>query len=798
MERINTAKDVKDVEHRLVEGFKERLQQNREHRDWDTAHLRAVESGLNKTQFERLVKERGTVTDAEMDAGRILREEAGVLAAQKIKAHEAMKRSETSTPEEINRAYEERLEAVARFGSITAHTTAAAAETGRALSILRRFSQELSPEERFYQQAVKYGMSKGTDPRLMTELADAVLGKDHAKIAEIGRKVMKPGFMDKVSEFFINNILSAPPTPAANVLGNWGHENMLRTPERWIAGVIETGAAKRAGRVPERLPQEAFEALKANWRAGFGFTKGSVQTMTRDILKENPWDPELAGIKGEFRPPALGGKVGKLWRTPMRTLRALDKAARQSAYEAQVAAEVYRDAFNSARARGLTGEALKQYMEPHSASLLKDLSRWREIDVKRRINGEKSLTESEKKTYYSEKLNKIGRSAEHAARTSTFQDLPGSFTRAALRLRNTHPWLTLFVPFIATPSRILSQAMKRTPFGLARAARRLAKGETRGGQAADELAAGIWGTMLSAGLYGLAESGFITGSGPTDPKEKSLWRKAGKEPYAVNIGGTWVSMARLEPMATVLGLAADLSEATNEKKAGDIADKLMAAATNNIMSKTYLEGVSSLIEAVEDPERYGSTFAKKFVGSVAVPNIVAAAARATDPYVRETAPVESKIPGLGYVLPTIKSRIPGVSRTLPKMRYGTGEPIKREESPLSLMLSPIRYRREKGKEAELERLMLDIGYAPSKPPKSVVIPRSGGRRGTLTQRERDVFARYMRQATRQARRLAASASFKRADPIAQEKLLKKLYRDARDRANDIVMGGVIRRARAGR
>jgi hypothetical protein len=218
---------------------------------------------------------------------------------------------------------------------------------------------------------VKYGMSKGTDPRLMTELADAVLGKDHAKIAEIGRKVMKPGFMDKVSEFFINNILSAPPTPAANVLGNWGHENMLRTPERWIAGVIETGAAKRAGRVPERLPQEAFEALKANWRAGFGFTKGSVQTMTRDILKENPWDPELAGIKGEFRPPALGGKVGKLWRTPMRTLRALDKAARQSAYEAQVAAEVYRDAFNSARARGLTGEALKQYMEPHSASLLK-------------------------------------------------------------------------------------------------------------------------------------------------------------------------------------------------------------------------------------------------------------------------------------------------------------------------------------------------------------------------------------------------------------------------------------------
>ncbi len=672
VERLTTDKAMREEQHRLAEALKERLNQNREYRSWTEARKTAVEAGLDETAFKRLVKERGVVTDAEIEAGRILREQSAIDYVQRRKALDALRQSESARPEEIARLEEQMLESASRWGSLTAHTTAAKAEIGRSLSILRRFSESLSPEERLYQQAFKYGMKKGVDPALMDQLADAVLAKDHAKIAELGRRVMQPSLIDKINEFFINNILSAPPTPAANVLGNWGHEMMLRTPERWLAGVIEVGAAKRAGRAPQRLPQEAFEALRANWQAGFGFTKNSTKTMLKDIFKENPWDPELAGIKGEFRPPALGGPLGKVWRTPMRALRALDKAARSSAYEAQVAAEVYRDGFNAGRTRGLTGEGLRQYMETHSASLIKDLSRWREVDVARRLNGEKALTETDKKLYYNERLNRIGRNAERAARTSTFQDLPGTFTRAALRLRNTHPWLTLFVPFIATPSRILSQAMARTPFGLARAVKRAAKGETKGGVAADELAAGVWGTMLSAGLYGLAESGIITGSGPTDPKERSLWKKAGKEPYSVKIGDTWVSMARLEPMATVLGLAADLSEVKNAKKAGDAVDKLVAAATNNIMSKTYLEGVSSLIEAVEDPERYGSMFAKKFVGSVTVPNIVAAAARATDPFVRETSPVESKIPGLGYVLPIVKSRIPGVSRTLPKMRYGTG------------------------------------------------------------------------------------------------------------------------------
>ncbi|GAG36348.1 unnamed protein product, partial [marine sediment metagenome] len=249
--------------------------------------------------------------------------------------------------------------------------------------------------------------------------------------------------------------------PAANVLGNWGHENLLRSPERYISGVIEKGAAAREGRVPERLPGEAFQAMKANWQTGFGFSKNFTK-IARDTFIENPWDPELSGLKGEFRPPSLGGKFGKVWRTPMRALKSLDKAARSAAYEAEVFARVYREGYNTGRAKGLTGDALKAHIEGSSGKLLKDLSRWREVDLNRQLNGQNALNAAEKAIYVEPKLHEIGKAAELSARTSTFQDLPGSFTRAALRLRSTHPWLTLFVPFISTPSRIISQALART------------------------------------------------------------------------------------------------------------------------------------------------------------------------------------------------------------------------------------------------------------------------------------------------------------------------------------------------
>jgi hypothetical protein len=792
-ETLNTREDVRSFEHRMAEAIKPTLDKNREYRSWAEAEKAALEAGLSKTDVERIIKERGALTDDLLVAGERIRAELGGDAHRQYQAYETLRQSKTARPEELARAEEEMIAAVAKWGEMVAHTTRAKAEQGRGLNILRKVASELSPEERLYQQAIKYGLSKTVDPKVMNQLGQAVLAKDHAAIVKLSRKIMKPGAIDMVNEFFVNNILSGPPTPAANVTGNWIHQVMLRVPERYVAGVLEGAAARKAGRLPERLPQEGFEALKAHWQTGFGFS-GRWGKILRDTFRENPWDPELGVLKGEFRPPAIPGKIGEIWRTPSRAMRALDAAAREGEYQAQLAGEIFREGYNAGRARGLEGPQLDAYMEQHGAALGKDMSRWREVDVIQKVHGRKALNEAQAKVYDDPLLNRLGQSAERAARESTFQDAPGAFARAALRLRHTHPWMTLFIPFISTPSRILSQAIARTPFGLARAVKRTMKKEVTGGQAADELAKGIWGSVISAGLYGLAESGLITGSGPTDLRERSMLRETGWEPYSVKIGDTYVSMARLEPLATVLGLSADLAETRNQKKAGDLADKLVATMTNNVMSKTYLDGISSLIEAIEDPERYGSTYAKKFVGAFAVPNIVAVAARATDPYVRDTSPMEG-LPGpIGWAAPTVMSRIPGVSRTLPKRVRGTGVPIERREHPISRAISPIRYGRERpGK--ELEKLMLDIGYIPSRPPKSITVPGTGGRKALLTQREKQIYSNAMRAATDRLRRFAADPAFMRADPLQQEEVLKRVFRQARDSARRLVLPSVMRRGK---
>ncbi len=792
-ETLNTREDVASFEHRMAEAIKPTLDKNRTYRSWAEAEKRALDAGLSEADVKRLIKERGALTDDILVAGERIRAEFGGDAHAKYQAWESLRQSKTARPEEIAMAEEEMIAAVAKWGEMVAHTTAAKAEQGRGLNILRKVASELSPEERLYQQAIKYGMTKAVDPNLMNQLGQAVLAKDHAALVKLSRKIMKPGAIDMVNEFFVNNILSGPPTPAANVTGNWIHQVMLRVPERYVAGVLEGAAARKAGRLPERLPQEAFEAMKAHWKTGFGFS-GRWGKILRDTMRENPWDPEAGMLKGEFRPPAIPGKVGRIWRTPSRLMRTLDNAARSGEYEAQLAGEIFREGYNGARQRGLSGAQLDGYMEQNSARLIKDMTRWREIDIKQKINGLKSLTPQEKGVYNDTLLNRLGLSAERAARESTFQDAPGAFARAALRLRHTHPWMTLFIPFISTPSRILSQAIARTPFGLARAVKRTMKKEVTGGQAADELAKGIWGSVLSAGLYGLAESGLITGSGPTDPREASMLRETGWEPYSVKIGDTYVSMARLEPLATVLGLSADLAETRKSEKAGDLVDKLVATMTNNVMSKTYLDGISSLIEAIEDPERYGSTYGKKFVGAFAVPNIVAVAARATDPYVRDTSPMEG-VPGpIGWAAPTVLSRIPGVSRTLPKRVRGTGAPIERREHPISRAISPIRYAREQpGK--DLERVMLDIGYIPSRPPKSITVPGTGGRKALLNQREKQVYANAMQQATEGLRRIVAQPGFMEADPLLKEQVLKRAFRQARDAASRIVLPSVMQRGK---
>jgi hypothetical protein len=112
-------------------------------------------------------------------------------------------------------------------------------------------------------------------------------------------------------------------------------------------------------------------------------------------------------------------------------------------------------------------------------------------------------------------------------------------------------------------------------------------------------------------------------------------------PMSIRIGkDTFVSYSRIEPFATVFASIADaIHEVSvtglNEKALGNYFTKI----ENQLSDKTFLSGLSDLINAARDPER----FASKLTGSIVtgfMPNLIRQPIREADPYVRDTKPRE--------------------------------------------------------------------------------------------------------------------------------------------------------------
>ena len=98
----------------------------------------------------------------------------------------------------------------------------------------------------------------------------------------------------------------------------------------------------------------------------------------------------------------------------------------------------------------------------------------------------------------------------------------------------------------------------------------------------------------------------------------------------------------------------------------------------NILSKTWTKGASDLVEAINDPERYGERYIRNLAGSV-VPTGSAQVARTLDPHLRE----------VRSIIDAVKARVPGLSQSLLHRRDVWGEPIKLEGSLGPDILSPI-------------------------------------------------------------------------------------------------------------
>tara|TARA_R110002153_G_scaffold270116_1_gene436279 strand:- start:57 stop:1574 length:1518 start_codon:yes stop_codon:yes gene_type:complete len=330
--------------------------------------------------------------------------------------------------------------------------------------------------------------------------------------------------------------------------------------------------------------------------------------------------------------------IGTAVRTPGLLLSASDEYFKAIAYRMELNAQAYRTAFNE----GWEGEGFQK--------------RVREIIRNPPEN--------------------IRMAAVDFKRYQTFTNELGSFGKGVEGLRNKNAYMKVMLPFIRTPLNIMTYTTERTPLALATAKWKAER--AAGGARADLAMAKLaTGSMIMATAADLAFEERITGKGPTNYQMLQLKKDQGWQPYSILIDGEYVAYNRLDPVGTLLGVAADISEITGqgtERDALDMATASVIAVTQNLASKTYLRSVSEVLSVMNtsttDTEANNwkaNQYASRLIGSL-VPAFVAGQERLDNP-----AYTLKSRDGVQQIIDTVRSRIPGFNDDLPPNRNVFGE-----------------------------------------------------------------------------------------------------------------------------
>jgi hypothetical protein len=459
--------------------------------------------------------------------------------------------------------------------------------------------------------------------------------------------VKEAGFRDKMAELVINSYVSALGTPAVNLISALVKAPLL-VAERALISLFPNNDVKLGESIA--LMRGFFDGLAE----GVSFAKqGWIEGMPLDTRINTD---VMAGFgKGASAGPIERG-LAPVVTAPTRAGVFVDEYSKAVFRRMQLNAKAYRisRALPENKLDGLTRDEL--------------YTKLRTVDIS-------DPTKVGKTREWQQQLRKLSPDLADEliqfAKIQTFQGDLGALGNNLLRIRAQNPEITLIVPFIKTPINILKDALSYTPAVAFMKSLRKDLGLT-----GEEAAARI---MLGSGIATMAgwqvASGNITGSYPKEAGKREALIAQGIPEYSVKIGDRWYSYARMEPVASVLGIFADSAESLYDyldkpdpdKKSEKLAVDFVMAITKNLASKTFLEGINGLLQAIHDPDRYGGSFLNGFA-SVLVPGAIAQFARGTDPVQRDvrsfTDALQNRIPGLRTDLP-IRYDILGEERVNP-------------------------------------------------------------------------------------------------------------------------------------
>lgn len=450
---------------------------------------------------------------------------------------------------------------------------------------------------------------------------------DDAKRAHTVRKVVERKWMRVLNEYWINQILSGYTTHALNLTSNAINAG-IRPAERAVGAIFsgDSAEALKAFKQYQYLAYYFGDAVRLAAKSGWNhrpILDDAIKFDTAQGTTQRAISSEFLGVTNKKAATALD-LIGKVLTMPSRILGSEDEFFKQLSFRANLKANLTVDAARLSDADlaklGYSSreDFVSQEFEKAFTRKIDAEERWQEAVITGKVVDDPKVKQEfiERSIGSSSEASKYAQQALREARDTTFTTplQRGTFSHDVQTLANRNPLMRQIIPFIQTPMNIMAQAWDRTP-GLNLMRRQYVE-DLRSAdpavvaQAKGKMAVGI---AIYGSLTALAMDGRITGGGPTDPKLAALYRNSKDwQPYSINVGTVdnpkWISYQRMDPWTTAFGIVGDISEMIQmgqmaDNDAADIISMTIAAFGNNIVSKTYLQGISDVVELMNSKDR---------------------------------------------------------------------------------------------------------------------------------------------------------------------------------------------------
>jgi hypothetical protein len=727
LDRLDTTEDVKTFIDMRAGQLADKI--DKKTVSWEETRAKAESMGLD---WQDVVKHGKSLSDlsAWVDATREFQMTMGEQLFDKIKSLPADR--EKITPE----MRLDILNDIANHGEVLTATSKMSSEIGRALNIHKK---QMASDPAFVQQVgiakimkaiIKKGNLEKEFDNIVKDLKEIDM-TDPAALSKVMQKYHKAGISDMIYEAWLNMILSALKTQIVNIAGSIIAAGIKTVGEIPLAAIMELRKGADRKVFFGESTAEVFGAIQGIKDAGRSFIRAWKTEEASDMWSKAEISYPKAIPSKEI---TIGGKTyelgGKQIRIPTRNMRAVDDFFKALIYRASL----NRQAYSIAHGEKLKGRnAIARISELLS-------------------NPTEGMTTK----------------AHGEALYQTFNKPLGEMGQSIMKIREKIPGrLGYFaVPFIRTITNLTKYAAERTPFNFAKIAYDYNKGKIPKDELSNEIAKPLMGSIMALVTGMLVNEGYMTGGGPKDKTKREALRRTGWQPYSFKIGDLYISYNRFDPLGQIIGTAADIAEVIlnkpfpDEQNTKEMVGRLAASLARNWTSKTYMQGISGILDAVSDPVRYGENFIEQFSGSL-IPSMVASTARSTDPYYRNVEGVKD----------ALQARIPVASEKLLPKRDIWGEPIERKGGFAVQMLSPSDVSVDNPERINGE--LVRLGVHPGQPGKKI--------RGVeLTPEEYDLYCEL---------------AGKRAKTMVSHYIESDSYDSRRDEINKLTIENIIQHAR---